>query len=139
MNPPESATPDSPEPHSKSRVKTRKRSRSNTNHHNSVRVTLKSHTPDEDSFYFENVTFELFDEERPMTLCRVEHRTNKAAIVHVNRICFASRTVSKGQHARIRRASREDFLKATLQAWNNGYFRPRLHCSKPCFCQQMIQ
>ena len=65
-----------------------------------ARVTLTSYAPTDQSFYFEPITFNLIEHGPPMILCRANKHTSGASATG-NRISFASRVVSRGNHAQI--------------------------------------
>jgi len=66
-----------------------------------ARVTLTSYAPTDQSFYFEPITFDLIEHDPPMILCRANQHTTRAAFASGNKISFASRVVTRDNHAQI--------------------------------------
>jgi hypothetical protein len=67
----------------------------------SVRVTLSPYTPEEDSFKFDTIEFELYNNGPSVHLCRSGKQSNRSAILSKGKVKFGTRAISRKSHAHI--------------------------------------
>jgi hypothetical protein len=67
----------------------------------SVRITLEPYAPEADSFKFNPISFELYDDGPSVPICRSEKQSQHAAILSKGKVRFGSRVVTRRSHAQI--------------------------------------